>query len=138
MVIKVREISQDAMARELAIEKNHLEQAQAALDEISEATEAALGGIRVHQKGNGTPGELTVYYQFLKHQVERVQFQQKTIEAIKERCELKRRKLEMITQEKKMLEKIESKRREAFSVARKKKERDFLDEVAGRMKGKLR
>ncbi|MBN4054129.1 flagellar FliJ family protein [Nitrospira defluvii] len=132
-VVKERKIRQELLQRELAVQQQVLFREETTLHKMIEASETALNGLSKQQKGLGTPGEIEIYYQFVKHQAKKIRIQEESIESLTLTYETIRKKLETVTQEKKMIEKIEAQRKEAYLDALKKKESDFLDEVGARM-----
>ncbi len=136
-VIEERKIRQEIVQRELAIQQQLLSREEAQLQMMVDASEAALNGLSEQQKGLGTPGEIEIYYQFVKYQAKKIKRQEGTLHMIANNYEAKRKELEKVTQDKKMVEKIEEHRKATFAATLKKRESAFLDEVGSRMKREL-
>jgi len=138
-VLNERQIRQEQVERELAVERQGLSREEETLQKMIEASDTALKGLRERQQGPGLPGEIEIYYQFVSHQANRIKKQEEVVLAQRQIFEAKRQELEAVIRDKKMIEKIEEKRREVFLATLKKKESDFLDEVGSRMeRGGLR
>lgn len=133
-VLKTRKHRQEAVKRELSEQWQHLSREETTLQSMVASSKKALNGLRERQEGLDSPVELALYYQFVKQQTDRIKVQERKVAAISETVKSKRQELEQATQEKKMVEKIEANRKAAYNAMLNKKESNFLDEVAGRMK----
>ncbi len=137
VVLNARSTKQEAIQRELALQKGHLLEAENVLKKLRDDTESAMDALSKHQEGSGKSSEISLYYAFVQSQARKIQEQEAVIAKLEDLYETKRRALEIATQEKVMLEKIEEKRKTAYFEKLKKKESDLLDEVAGQMKWRM-
>jgi len=134
VVIDARRTKQEVMQRDLAVIKGQLLKEDGLLQKWMDSSEAAMDGLSKHQQTGGTPSEMSLYYQFVKRQAEKIQAQRTRLSELEAVYEKKRRALEIATQEKIMVEKIEEKRKQAYMARLRKKESDLLDEMAGQMR----
>ncbi len=134
IVIGARRTKQEVIQRELAVQKGRLLKEESLRKKMTDASESAMDGLIKRQQGGGTPSEIGLYYQFVQSQAKKIQEQNTLIADLEAAYEIKRRELEIATQEKIMVEKIEEQRKKEYIKRLKKKESDLLDEVAGQMK----
>lgn len=137
VVLNARRTKQEVIQRELAVQKGHLLEAEGQLKTLNDASEAAMEGLSKQQQDGGTPHEMDLYYQFVQSQAEKIQKQEAVISELEAVYETKRKALEVATQEKMMIEKIEEQRKINYIEKLKKKESDLLDEVAGQIKWRM-
>lgn len=137
-LLKARRYQQEVIYRELLEQENLLHIENARLQEWVETAESAVERLRAHQKLGGDPGEIQRHYAFLQFQAEKIKTQQEKIRIQKEAVEKKRGELSEVVQEKKIVEKVESRQREAYFERVRKNEAMLLDEIAGRMQRKFK
>lgn len=114
--------------------KHDLDTAQDQLHRLHSELESALKDLAEQQVKGIAPGELDLYYRLIKHQYDRLEERRKALRHLADRCEKKREDLLEATREKKVVEKIEEKRKGLYLKELEKKERNLLDELAGRPK----
>lgn len=134
IVLNARRTKQEVIQRELAVQMGQLLEAESILKKLKDDSESAMDALSQHQQGGGTPSEIGLYYQFVQYQAKKIQEQKTVISELETIYETKRKALEIATQEKVMIEKIEEKRKAAYHTKLKKKESDLLDELGGQMK----
>lgn len=122
------------MQRELSVQKGRLLKEESLLQQLIEDAETAMDGLSKRQLAGGTPSEIGLYYQFVQSQSKKIQVQRARLAELEAVYEKKRKALEVATQEKVMVEKIEEKRKMEYISRLRKKESDLLDEVAAQMK----
>jgi flagellar FliJ protein len=135
-VLRQRKRRQEEVQEEFIGLKHDLDTAEDQLRLLHREFEAAMKELSEQQAKGIAPGELDLYYRLIKQQYDRMEERRKTIEHLADECERKRQDLLEATREKKVVEKIEEKRKEIFLKDLEKKERNLLDEVAGRPKRK--
>ncbi|MFQ5588265.1 MAG: flagellar export protein FliJ [Nitrospiria bacterium] len=136
-LLKARKYQQEVVYRELIEQENLLAIENTQLQTWVEASEAALERLKTHQHLGGDPGEIQRHYTFIQFQAEKIKTQQEKIRIQKETVEQKRQELSEVVQEKKIVEKVESRQRNAYFERVKKNENRLLDEIAGRMRRKF-
>ncbi len=137
VVINARRTRQEIIQRELAVQKGRLLKEEGRLQQWIDASESAMDGLSKRQQSGGTPSEIGLYYQFVQSQAKKIQAQRILLTELEAVYEKKRQALEIATQEKVMVEKIEEKRKQAYMAGLRKKESALLDEVAGQMKWRM-
>ncbi len=132
-LLKARRFQQEVIYRELIEQENLLSIESALLQEWVEASDAAVERLSTYQKSGGNPAEIESHYAFIRFQAEKIKIQQKKIRIQRKSVEKKRQELSEVVQEKKIVEKIETRQRDAYFKNIKKKEDMLLDEMAGRL-----
>lgn len=116
--------------------KHSLDAAEDQLRRLHKELEAALHDFSEQQGKGMAPGEMDLYYRFLKQQYDRLEERRTAVQRLTDQCDRKRQDLLEATREKKVVEKIESDRKEAYLKDLQKKEQNLLDELGGRPKRK--
>lgn len=133
-VLKLRKRREEAVQEEFIEIKHDHDTAEDQLRRLHREFEAALKDLAEQQAKGIAPCELDLYYHLIKQQYDRLEERRKALQRLADQCERKRQDLLEATREKKVVEKIEEKRKEIFLKDLEKKERDLLDELAGRSK----
>lgn len=135
-LLNTRKYREEIAFRELSEQQSLLTREKEELKKLIGVSDDALDRLMQHQNTGGDPIEIQKHYAFIQLQGIKIKSQEQKINLQDEAVEIKRQELEEIVQERKTVEKIESRRREAYLESVKKKEVAMLDEVAGRMQRK--
>jgi flagellar FliJ protein len=133
-VLRQRKRREEEVQEKFIEMKRDLSRAEDQLLHLHKEFEAALKELAEEQVKGIAPGELDLYYRFIKQQYDRLEERRKVVRQLSDQCEKKRQDLLEATREKKVVEKIEEKRKDVYLKDLEKKERDLLDELAGRPK----
>ncbi|GEM_PF-2940347 len=135
-VLRQRKHHEEAVRDEFLEVKHSLDAAEDQLHRLHKELEAALQDFAAQQGQGMAPGEMDLYYHFLKQQCDRLAERRAAVETLADQCERKRQDLLEATREKKVVEKIEANRKEVYLKDLQKKEEVLLDELGGRPKRK--
>lgn len=133
-VLRQRKHREEEVQEEFIELKHDFDAAQNHLHRLHRELESALKELAEQQVKGIAPGELDLYYRLIKHQYDRLEARRSALRDLSDQCERKREDLLKATREKKVVEKIEEKRKEIYLKDLEKKERNLLDELAGRAK----
>ncbi len=132
-LLEVRKYRKEVVHRELLEQEDLLSLEHERLLKCQKTSENALDKLAEYQKSVGRPEEMQEYYTFIKQQGEKITEQQEAIEKLSKGVEAKRDELKEVVQEKKILEKVIMRQKEAQSEKTKKNEEAFLDDIGGRL-----
>ncbi|MBI3802993.1 MAG: flagellar export protein FliJ [Nitrospirae bacterium] len=133
-VLQQRKHHEEALQGEFLEMKRALDTAEEQLHRLHQELETALKDFAEQQGAGMAPHEMDLYYRFIKQQYGQLEERRATVQRLADQCERKRQDLLEATREKKVVEKIEANRKEFYFKGLQKKERDLLDELAGRAK----
>ncbi|MFQ5779776.1 MAG: flagellar export protein FliJ [Nitrospiria bacterium] len=131
-VLRYRSHLVEAVQRELAELKHRLSIEEDRLHRMDQRRREVINDMAERQNNGIKPEEISLSYQFIKRQGERIEDQQKIVKALTEQCEAQRVRLERLLREKKIVEKVQEKRQAIQADLLKKNENAILDEVSGR------
>ncbi len=137
-LLKTRKYREEIAYRELSEQLSLLKIETEHLKKLIGTSDDALDRLMQYQKRGGDPIEIQKHYGFIQHQGIKIKSQEEKISLQDKAVEIKRQELEEIVQERKIVEKVETRRKEAYLESVRKKEVAMLDEVAGRMQRKLK
>lgn len=137
-VLQQRKRHEEAVQGEFLGVKHSLDAAEDQLRQLHQELEAAMQEFTAQQGKGISPSEMDLYYRFLKQQYDKLEERRMAVQRLADQCERKRQDLLEATREKKVVEKIEANRKEAYLKELRRKEQIILDELAARPKGDLR
>jgi flagellar export protein FliJ len=133
-VLFQRKLNEDTASREFITQKNLLDVEQERLRSLEQKIGSTLDDLAARQESGGTSEEITLYFRFITMMKEKVEAERKTVLHQEKICEAKRFLLETAVRERKAVETIEKKRKEAYFKEIEKKEQAALDEIGGQLK----
>lgn len=133
-VLKLRKRREEEVQQEFIEMKHDRDTAEDQLHRLHREFETALKDLAEQQAKGIAPCELDLYYHLIKQQYDRLEERRKALQRLADQCERKRQDLLEATREKKVVEKIEEKRKKIYLKDLEIKERNLLDELAGRTK----
>jgi len=133
-VLRYRSHLVKTVQMELAELKDRLSIEEDRLLRMDQKRREVINDMAERQNKGIKPEEISLSYQFIKRQGERIVDQQRIVKALAEQCEAQRIRLKHLLQEKKIVEKVQEKRQAIQADLLKKNENAVLDEVSGRRK----
>ncbi|MEK7702619.1 MAG: flagellar export protein FliJ [Nitrospirota bacterium] len=133
-VLFQRKNNEDLAVQEFARQKNLLMIEWERLQSLKEKLQLTLEELAVKQSQGGSAEEFTLYFRFIGEMQEKVETARKFVSQQEVVCESRRVLLETAVKERKAVEAIEEKRKEAYFEERMKKEQEALDEIGGQLK----
>lgn len=131
-VLRYRSHLVEEVQRELAELKHRLSIEEGQLLRMDRKRKEVINDMAERQNIGIKPEEISLSYQFIKRQGERIGDRKKIVKTLAGKCEAQRVRLEHLLEEKKIVEKLKEKRQEIQAGLFRKNENAILDEVSGR------
>ena len=136
-VLSYLKIQEELAEAELAERNLALAVAEEKLSEAKQILELTLNNLKMKETEGILPHELEQYLEFIRLQSERLKEEEGRIRKLTDEYEISRERLAMAVKERKVIQKIESGRYEAFLVRSEKREQEAVDEVAARSRRRI-
>ena len=133
-VLLLRTLHEEEAFREWEIARDCLVKEEERLRRLNQRLLTTLTDLAERQKRLFSADEMTLYFQFIGNLQEGITGQKKVVLHQQGVCEEKRSLLEHAVKEKKIVERIEEKRKSSYFTALFKKEQAALDEISGQQK----
>ena len=130
-VLLLRTLHEEDAFREWAIAKDSLIHEEERLHQMNERLRETLEDLAERQRAFISSDDMTLYFRFIGNLREAIAYQKKIVAHQEAVCEEKRGLLEIAVKERKIVERIEEKRRSSYFTALLKKEQAQLDEISG-------
>ncbi len=127
-----RRYQEDLLQRELADLKKRLATEKRKLQSLKKKMRKYLQDLKQKQKKGHRASEIKLYFDFVDHISEETHAQYQKVVRAERAFFLKREELIGAMKKRKALEKLKAKGWQTYQQKQLKKERDFMDEVAGR------
>ena len=127
-----RRYQEEVLQRELAGLKKRLEAEKAKLRVLQKKIREYLQLLQRKQKEGSCASEIKLFFDFADHLTQEIQTQDRKVAEAEKNFFLKREELIAVMKKRKVLAKLKEKGWQAYQQKLLKKERDFMDEVAGR------
>ena len=133
-VLLLRTLHEEEAFREWVVAKDCLAKESERLCHLNERLQTTLNNLAEKQNHLVSSDEMTLYFRFIGNLREGITHQKKIVDHQEVVCEGKRGLLEIAVKEKKIVKRIEEKRKSSYLTARLKKEQAELDEMSGQLK----
>jgi len=127
-----RRYQEEILQRELAGLKKRLAAEKTKLRVLKKKMREYLQHLQQKQKKGTCASEIKLFFDFADHISKEIQTQYRKVVAAEQNFSLKREELIAVMKKRKVLDKLKEKGWQAYQQKLLKKERDFMDEVAGR------
>ena len=127
-----RRYQEEILQRELADLKKRLAAEKNKLWSLKKKMRKYLQDLKQKQKKGHSASEIKLFFDFVDHISKETRAQHQKVAGEEQRFFLKREELISAMKKRKALEKLKAKGWQAYQQKQLKKERDFMDEVAGR------
>ena len=126
-----RRYREEVLQKELADLKKHLAEEKEKLRGLRTRKRKFLLQLQNKQKAGRSASEIKLYLNFIEHLSKKVAIQNQRVQSAEQGFNLKRKDLIQAMKKRKILDKLKEKGQQAYQQEWLKKERDFMDEVAG-------
>jgi len=126
-----RRYQEEVLQKELAGLKKHLTEEEHKLRALRKKKRQFLLQFQKKQKDGRPASEIKLYFDFVEHLSKKIDAQHQNVLEAKRTFNLKRQDLITAMKERKTLDRLKEKGWQAYQQEQSKKERDFMDEVAG-------
>lgn len=123
---------EEVLQRELAGLKKRLAAEKAELRALKKKMREYLLGLQQKQKEGSRASEIKLFFDFVDHISRETRAQLQKVARAEQNFSRKREELIAVMKKRKVLDRLKEKGRQAYQQKQLKKERDFMDEVAGR------
>jgi flagellar protein FliJ len=130
-LLKHRRYQEDILQKELADLKKRLAEENEKLRDIRKRKRKYLYQLQMKQKSGRRASEIKLYLHFIEHLSKKMETQNQRVRSAEHSVNLKREELIETMKKRKTLDTLKEKGRQAHQQKWLKKERDFMDEVAG-------
>jgi len=127
-----RRYQEEILQRELADLKKRLAAEKDKLRALKKKMREYLQHLRQKQKEGRRASEIKLFFDFVDHISQDIRDQHQKVAGAEQDFYLKREALIAVMKKRKALDKLKAKGRQAYQQRLLKRERDFMDEVAGR------
>jgi flagellar FliJ protein len=127
-----RRYQEEVLQKELADLKKQLAAEKNKLRSLKKKMREYLQHLQQKQKEGHSASEINLFFDFVDHISKETQDQHQKVVGAEQKLFLKREELIAAMKKRKALEKLKAKGWQAYQQKQQKKERDFMDEVAGR------
>jgi len=125
-----RRYQEEVLQKELALSSTHLAREENKLRWIQQERKKYALGLQHRQRQDVLVSEIQLYIGYLERLVKDLEKQRQRVQVAQEKVDLKRNELIDTMKKRKALERLKEKGRHQFQLKMRKRERNFMDEVA--------